>query len=455
MAFLDELGGITAGVGAEGLAFAAGFAAAPALEPAAVTLRQDSWNAAQVRRLDAMIAAAIAAEDIAHYDDMANEASYSGYESSRFAYLYHVNLIAPGMGELLQMARRQTINPGNFTHGLRKNKFEPMWDGALTDLQNVYLSPDILAVMLQRNVIPNQGQLPGVDLSTTGKVPRFPHVPIDAYAMASTFGWSNDQLDAQARIQGLPPGMDLVARMVFRSILDRGDFNLAAEQSNRRVEWADYEFDGYRQIPTADQFVEDHLRGWRTKQEMYDGTALHGMSQADTDVLFQIHRRPLTAHQIKQALARGASFNPEAGEITDPFTASVHQANLGPEWYEMAVALQGSYPPLFQVNRLVTAGIIDADTGADWMRKSGEADEVVTALHAFWSQTPVVKADPHVTKAETQLWTTIHTMHKKGEITDAIATAALPSAGVSAAAIPQVLKIWDVESSLVNGTFVA
>src|SRR5207245_381253 len=129
--------------------------------------------------------------------------------------------------------------------------------------------------------------------AAAGKVPHFPEVQIDAYASALAHGFDNDQLDALARIQGLPPGMDLVARMVFRKILDRSDFTLAAEQANRRVEWADFEFEGYRQIPTADQFVEAHLRGWITQAEMYAGTARHGMSESDTDVEYRIHRRPL------------------------------------------------------------------------------------------------------------------------------------------------------------------
>lgn len=449
--FLSELGGLTEGVGAEALAFAAGFAAARALEPAAVTISQDAWNAAPVRRIPPGIAAAVAAENIGTYTDMESEASYDGWDASRFAYLYHVNLIAPGTGELLQMLRRGTINSGNFTHGLRKNKLEPMWDDAITELQNVYLDPAILAVMLQRNVIPDQGQLPGVTLDTTGNVPRFPQVPIDAYAMAAKFGWSQDQLDAQTRIQGLPPGMDLVARMVFRNILQRGDFNLAAEQSNRRVEWADFEFDGYREIPTARDFIEGYLRGWISQQAMYDGTGLHGMSQANTDLIYDISGRPIPLHQITTGLARGGTYPSTYDDVPEPYQKSLRESNIRPEWASLDYANRYTYPSGFQIKS--EAPIMGEALTEQTLLKVGWDPELAKFFATHWAAGTGAAsgADPHVTKAQTQLWTTIHTLHKKGEITDAQATAALPSAGVDTAAIPDILAIWDVESTLVNG----
>ena len=449
--FLSELGGITAGVGAEGLAFAAGFAASHALEPEAVTIRQDAWNAARVLRIPPEVAAEIAAEDISSFDAMQTEANYYGWDDTRFPYLYHLNLVAPGMGQLLQMLRRNTINGGNFTHGLRKNKFEPMWDAALTDLENVYLDPAILAVMLQRNVIPNQGQLPGVTLSTAGKVERFPHVPIDAYAMAKTFGWSNDQLDAQTRIQGLPPGMDLVARMVFRNILDRGDFNLAAEQSNRRVEWADFEYEGYRQILTADQWIEAWLRGWVTQTEAENGAALHGMSAANADLLYKIKGRPVTFHEITTGLARGGTYPSTYDDIPEPYRKSIQEADIRPEWADIHYHNRYTYPSAFVLRSLAQAGDLGGQAEVEQvLLEIGWKPSFATQVSTAWT-TKGTAADPHVAKAQGQLWTTTHALHKKGTITDAQATAALPYAGVSAAAIPEVLRIWDVENTLENG----
>ena len=448
--FLSELGGITAGVGAEGLAFAAGFAASHALEPEAVTIRQDAWQAAQVRRLDALIAAEIAAEDIAHYDVMQAEATYSGIEASRFAYLYHVNLIAPGTGELLNMLRRGTINGGNFTHGLRKNKLEPMWDDAITNLQHVYLSPDILAVMLQRNVIPNQGQLPGITLDTTGRVPRFPHVPIDAYSMAQTFGWSNDQLDAQTRIQGLPPGMDLVARMVYRNIVDRGDFNLAAEQSNRRVEWADYEFDGYRQILTAEQSCELQLRGYINRDQRLALTRLHGMSDADSDLLYDVLGRGLNLHAAFIAERRGGVFNGPTDAIPAWALWMLERGNLRPETYNLAWAGRETLPSAFVIRALLTDGAIDESRGETLLLHSGWAADLAALVAQHYAAKAGTAGDPHAAKAATQLWTTTHSAYKATEIGKSTAQANLSTLGIDANSQQTIFTYWDAERSTIR-----
>jgi hypothetical protein len=194
--------------------------------------------------------------------------------------------------------------------------------------------------------------------------------------------------------------------------------------------------------------MEAALRGWTDFPTAQAGAAKHGMSAADSQLLYEVRRRPLNPHQIKQALARGAAFNPAANEIQDPYTASVHQANLGPEWYEMGVALQGSYPSLFITNRLVTSNIITPADGKSWLERSGLADEVVAAMDTSWGAGTTAKGDPHVTKAQTQLWTTTHRSYVAEEIDDPTATTALGAAGVAAAAIPDVLTLWGTERSL-------
>ena len=446
----SELGGITAGAGAEGLAFAAGFAASHALEPEAVTIRQEAWNAARVLRIPPQLAAAIAAENIGSFPDMQTEAHYYGWDDTRFPLLYHLSLVAPDTGELLQMVRRDTLKQGQFAHGLRKGKLEPEWDQALADLANVYLSPDILAVMLQRAVIPNQGQLPGADLTTTGLVPRFPQVPIDAYAMAKTFGWSKDQLDAQARIQGLPPGMDLVARMVFRKIVERGDFNLAAEQSNRRVEWADFEFDGYRQIPTAHDGVEGRLRGWLNDTEMYAQTARHGMSEPDTDLLFKITGRPLSFHQVFIGLRRGGVYDGPIDHIDPAFLKALRESNVRPEWYNLAWAQRNSLPSVFAIRMLTEAGTwsqAKTETRLLWL---GWVEEDAKETATAWAAMAGGSVDAHVKAAQTALRNTTHRSYIAAESDDATATTALEAAGVEAGSVPAVLALWAQERELVR-----
>ena len=236
--------------------------------------------------------------------------------------------------------------------------------------------------------------------------------------------------------------------MTYRKIITRDDFTSAIAEGNTRQEWADVLFDGFREIPTAEQYVEAHLRGWITQAEMYAGTATHGMSQAHTDLEFQIHRRPLTVHQITTSLARGGTFQPEAGEITDPYEASVHQANLGPEWYDLAIANKYSYPSAFVIRALLQGGVLTEAEGEDLFLKIGWPPALAKQVAAHYTAGTTGTADKHVTKAENSLWTALHSSYVKDRTDDATATATLGTLGVASAAIPQVLTLWQAERAL-------
>ena len=446
----EELGGITGGVAAEGLAFAAGFAAARALEPAAVTISQDAWNAAPVRRIPPDIAAAVAAESIAAYNDMASEASYDGWDASRFAYLYHVNLVAPGSGELLTMLRHGTINPGNFSHGLRKNKLEPMWDDAIAELQTQRLDPAQLALGVVRSTVKDPGLLV-VTLDTEGStIPPYPQWPGDTLAEFAAGGVDADRARVLVGSVGLPMSPQQAASAAFRRIINRQAFNLSILEGDIRPEYADAIFEQARQIPTAHDFVEGYLRGVQTQQEMYDGSALHGMTQANTDLLYEITGRPISTHQITTGLARGGNYPSQYSDVPEPYQDAIRRSAIRPEYADLDYANRYSYPSGFQIKS--EAPVMGEALTEQTLLEIGWKPELAKFFATKWSAGTgtTTAADPHVTKAQNQLWTTVHTLHKKGEITDAQATAALPSAGVDPATIPAILAIWDVESTLVN-----
>jgi hypothetical protein len=434
--------------------YGVGRAAGGVLEPQLQGLKNSSWalvtgEGVSVPPSPSLLAAGVAQGQI-DPKLAATWATYSGVDQPTFDALVAIANVGPGTAYAFELWRRGIIGESGFRRAVKRLGWEQEWIDDAVSLKTIRLSPEALAVMIQRSVVPNPGILPNQPPTDNSDVPPMPVVDLDVFAEAAAHGVDEDRLKAMARIIGLPASPDLAARMHFRGIINEDAFNQAIKEGNTRGEWAPFLLQGFREIPTAEQFVEAHLRGWITRSAMYAGTARHGMSEPDTDLEFQIHRRPLTPHQIKQALARGASFNPEAGEITNPYSASVHQANLGPEWYEMAEALAGSYPSVFVTNRLVTGGTITPAEGSDWLARSGLADRVVTALHDSWTGGTGVKADPHVTKAQNHLWTTAQTSYIAGETDAAAVTAALPHAGVDAATIPDVLAIWDATRTLVR-----
>lgn len=432
------------------VSYGLGTAAGPAIAPFAQFLANEAWTINALKPPNAVLLAEGVAQGQVAKDAAYRWALEQGFDSAQMDAMVNIANVGPGMAQAFNLWRRGVIDEAGFRRAVLRLGLEQEWIDDLAQIKQVILTPEQLAVMIQRTVIPNPGILPNQPSTSGSNVPPMPQANIDPITEAAGAGVDEERLAAMARIIGLPASPDLAARMHFRKIITEGAFNQAILEGNTRGEWAPFLLEGFREIPTAEQYVEAHLRGWITQADMYAGTALHGMSQADTDLEFQVHRRPLTPHQIKQATARGASFNPAPGEIQNAYSAAAHQSSLGPEWYELYAALAPSYPSLFITNRLVTQGTISATTGADWLKKAGTADEVVTAMEQSWSGTATVAADPHVTKAQTQLWTATHKSYIGGEINDTTATTALSAAGVAAAAVPQILTLWNHEFGLIR-----
>jgi hypothetical protein len=440
---LEIIGGLAIG---EGL----GGAIADTVTPRLQDFANSQWAAHTDKPLDASTAAEVAAENYAAYGDMQTEASYTGYDIARFAYLYDVTVTAPGVGELLAMIRRGTISAANFTHGLRKAKLEPMWDDALANLQNVIIPGPDLAYMVVRGVVPDGGTLPSSLPTHSDQLQLPPQLAIDTILEASKTGWDAERFAGMVARSGLAMAPIMAAQANFRGILTDNDYLLTIARGDLFPAYADPVKQVAREVPTARDYVQARLRGWRTQPEMYAGSALHGMTQVHTDLLYEIERRPLAPHAITTGLARGGQFNPEAGEITDPYQASVHQADLGPEWYDLAIANKYTYPSAFVLRSLAQSGDLGGQAAVEQvLLEIGWKPSFATKVSTAWTG-GATAGDPHTAKAETQLWTTTHRSYVAEEIDDATATAALSAAGVAAAAVPAILSLWAHERSLVR-----
>jgi len=173
---------------------------------------------------------------------------------------------------------------------------------------------------------------------------------------------------------------------------------------------------------------------------MYDGTALHGMSPADTDLEFQIHRRPLTVRQITQAEAWGGTFQPAAGELTDPYQASVHQANLGPEWYDLGQALKHTYSVPFWWRSMVEAGALDPATATTILLRLGNPPDFAAAAFAHFA-TGSTAATKEATKTE------LLDEYEGGFITQADYSAGLQALGYTGTALQLELELGDARQA--------
>lgn len=432
------------------VAFAVGFALGRALEPVGTKIAQDAWTGHPDRAIDPGTAAEIVAEEPAVQIDGAAEAAAHGIDSTRFAALVGLALAAPGTGELLRMLRRGTIHADDFAYGLRKARLNTRFDSALAELKDERIDPAVIATAIQRGVMHDPGVLVVGPPSGSGKVPPMPVSPLDTLLEAAASGIDEERLAVYARIVGLPASPDLAARMVFRQIIDRVDFDRAIAEGNTRNEWAASLFEGFREILTANQYAELQLRGFLSADARRANTAKHGMSDADSDLLYDVLGRSIPVHAITTGLARGGTYGGTGEGIPAEYLASLQRGNLRPEYYDLAYANRYTYPSAFVVRQLLKDGTITEAEGEQIFLDGGWTPELAKKVAAAYAVATVAKSDPHVAKAETQLWGTIHRSFLAGESDDAEVTAALALLGVPAEAQTQILALWQHEREIIR-----
>jgi hypothetical protein len=437
--------GITGMIGnsvGEAAAFAAGLAIAPALEPLLQALRNETWPQYPDRPLEPADAADVVAEGFITEKQGAAEAGLTGTSATRFGHLAESARAAPALSEARELVRRKKLTTAQLHLAYRKAKIDPQWFAALDVLLDTPLSPQVAALAAVRGLIDDEGTLPVSPPTETGKIPPFPVYPISGKAAAAAVGLSEDAYSVMVGINGRPMSLHEAASAYFRGIIELPDYYRAVSEGDTRNEWRDAILEQARQIITAHDWVELNLRGYISPAEMYAGTANHGMSKEDTDRLFQVLGRPLTVHQITTGLARGGAFHPIPGELTDPYEASVHESNIKPSYYELAIANRYSYPSLFQLNALVKSNAITADTAKDWATKDGLAPEVVDALYSFWQGEQAGSSTGGGPKPKTYTYSQIHQAWSHGVFTDAQALSELESIGYPAARAQTLLATW-------------
>jgi hypothetical protein len=428
----------------EAAAFAAGLAVSPALLPLIQALENETWSAYPDKPPSAATMAIGVAQGQVDPKKAAKWAKQTGYGQDVFDALVNVANVGPGVAAAFELWRRGELDEAGFRRALLRAGLEKEWIDALWKVRLAVLDPADLARAIHRGLVPDPGLLQGQLPARQGNVPAYPVYEIPVLDEALAGGYDKDHLGVLVGLQGNPMGAHEAAQAEFRGVLTRDDFLRAISEGNTRNEWADAIYEQSRQIITAHDWVELALRGYITLDQMYAGTATHGMTKDDSDRLFRVLGRPLTVHQITTALARGAKFNPLEGELTDPYEASVHESNIKPSYYEMAIANKYSYPSLFQLSGLVKANAIDAATAEDWARKTGLAPEVVTALGKFWrSEAPAAKATT-TRSATTRATTAVSKAYIATRTSRTQAEAELTKLGVPAAEFDGLFNAWDV-----------
>ena len=446
MAIWDRLTALIAG-GA--VARGAADAVTPVLEP----VKQTAWSKNRQRVLDAETVAAMVAQALISHGDADAEVARSGYTTGRLDALTALLQTAPGIGELTRILNRKKIGVDDFNEGLAKHAVEPKWWPWLLELANSKLEPVQLANAIHRGLVPDPGLLAVEPPSAEGNIKAYPVYGIDALLESEAFGLDKDRLGVLVGLMGLPMGPIEAAHAVFRGILTDDDFQRAIAEGNTRNEWGEAIKEYARQIPTARDFFENALRGYHSLAWAQQQAKRHGMSEADSLVIYQNQGRPMALTNIRKALARGGKFNPEPGEITEPFMASIVEGNLKPGYYELAEHLTYSYPSAFVFRQLAEAGTLGGQPEVkQWLLEIGWppdlADKAATAWTTATAGTGGAKPNSWVSKAHSHLWTAVQKGYIGGSVDQPNAEQSFQVIGIDQAVHPAIFAAWDEQKRI-------
>ena len=436
----------------EAAAFALGGAMRAPLHPPLVELTQETWEKFVGAGVSLVPVVEIVAEGVAQGKVSASDAepwaTKQGYGGDAFNALVQIAKTGPGMAQAFNLWRRQQVDEAGFREALQLLGLQDKWISALWGVREEVFDPVQLAAAIHRNLIPDPGLL-AMQLDTTGGVVKdYPTYTIDALAEAQGKGFDRDHLGVLVGLQGLPMSPLEVAHAVFRNLAQKQDFYKSVAQSNNRNEWADLIFEFARQIPTARDFLENALRGHHDLSWAYEQVARHGMSQDDALVLWQNQGRPLNLHQITQALAWGAKYNPSAGDNPDPWMQSVLLGPVRPEYYEMNDALKYNLPSGFYFRALQQQGKITPDEAEVWYKRLGWPPELAQLVAEAYGTPTGSGPDPQVKSAQTKFLTALHKVYVKGGLDAAQTVTWLEAANVTGTTQTGVMHYWTLEREL-------
>lgn len=432
------------------LSYVIGIAGAPAVYPYVRSLENIAWSSHSVMPPPGdLLAQGVAQGQVSKADAYAWGAQ-QGFGSPQMDAMVNIANVGMPLGQAYSAWRRGYLSDGQFQTQLNRLGIEPGWWPMLEALKTDRLDLGAIATAVHRGIMNDAGLLVTPVPSGSGNVPRIPVSPIDTLAEFAAQGIDPERARILVADTGLPLALGEMLQLYNRNVVTDTDVKVSIAESNVRNEYMDVALALARRLLTPHEYAEADLRGVMTPAEAQAGAALSGLNAADYATLFAILGRPISTHQVTTGLARGGTYG---GDYTDvpagPYRDAIRRSAIRPEYASLDYANRYTYPSGFQIK--AEAPTLGHDQTKQLLLEVGWEPSWAETFATAWSGAATgAKGDPHVTKAQTQLWTATHKGYLTGELSDASATTALEAAGVTVASIPAVLALWRQERELVR-----
>jgi hypothetical protein len=430
---------------------AVGTAAADAIKPALEPERQDAWKNAPNRILDLRALAELVAQALESVDGVLDHAERNGYARDQLLAAIQLALKAPGVPEAERLYLRQQADPaGSITlaqlhHAYAKSGIEfQYWDALTKAAGTMLLSPAELALGIVRGTIHDPG-LMVVTLDTAdSNVPKYTPAQLDTLAEAAASGFNPERLRALVGSIGLPMSTHEAASAYFRKIITLGAYRQSILEGDVRPEWADPILEQAREILTAHDYAELELRGFYDRATRLARTGQHGMSDTDSDDLYNVLGRAIGVHAVQTALERGGTYPGSYADVPEPFRSALQRSNIRPEWASLAYANRYSFPSAFVIRALLKDGAYTAQQGEQDLLDIGWEPGRAKLVAEHYAKPAGATLSPEVKSQRTNLITDVRKQYLAGAATVAQVLTALQAVPLPQPDIDEMIRLWDI-----------
>ena len=314
----------------------------------------------------------------------------------------------------------------------------------------------VLQPILQEEVNTVNSQFPFRPLSAAdaaAAVERDAMSYAEAEAEAKLTGYNPGRFRVLEKLAGIPPNSEQLIQMVRRGVITAARMREGLIQGNVRSEWADDLIKITDAVPSVSQMVHFATRGVYgggteiegTKDEMpagyLDDTKRDGLQAEDATKYWQAHWRLPSPEQLFRMFHRGIING-------DELDRSIKANDFPPFWRPRLRDIAYLVPGRIDLRRMYAEGIIDEARVLKGYKDIGYNDQDAQILTRFAVElahkTTAAGAATvdWVGRGRGMAFTDVHGHHKKGDVSDATATAQLEAIGVPAAQAAAVVGFW-------------
>lgn len=403
---IEQIGELAAG-------YAIGGTVSTALEPLLQTLRNKLWDANPSLPVDPGTMALLARLGRVSAGDAAAEAAHSGLSGQNFGRYLAAQQAPPGTAELLELARRGDLSPDELVTWLGRAGLDERIVNEYMALQRNLLSVADLAMARQQEFI-DDGEL---------------------HARAALVGYEPADADLYFAMAGLPPGLGEGLELLRRGEIDEARFEQYVAEGHIKTKYTGDVLKLRYQPLSAAVAAEALIRERITEAEAIAIAEKNGLRADDFLTWSHMLGRPPGIVEALTLINRRVYGDPEGAEAQAAFREVVARSDVRTEYADALFNLRTHYPPLFQVERALTAGTITPELAADTLTKEGYPKAWVDAIVN-------ANANGATAKAKELAASTVEALYEAGLDTHAEAAKALEALHYTPEQADQLLGLW-------------